>query len=100
MNEEEIKEQLKLSKKQNKETRYNYIAQTFNPINFVIKLEKYVIKTLKENQQLKEQLEKERKARKEAIELIKEKQRKDEFLELNEWQTRDLIKILDIDKGE
>lgn len=55
---------------------------------------------LRENKKLKEQLEKERKARKEAIELIKEKQRKDEFLELNEWQTRDLIKILDIDKGE
>lgn len=61
---------------------------------------KYINDIEKENQQLKEQLEKERKARKKAIELIKEKQRKDDFLELNEWQTRDLIKILDIDKGE
>lgn len=49
---------------------------------------------------LKEKLEASEKARKDAIELIKEKQRKDEFLELNEWQTRDLINILDIDKGE
>lgn len=69
---------------------------------------------IKENQQLKEHLERyeiiifnlkeqlktSEKARKDAIELIKEKQRKDEFLELNEWQTRDLLSILDIDKGE
>lgn len=55
---------------------------------------------IKENQQLKEQLEASERTRKEAIELIKEKQRKDEFLELNEWQTRDLLSILDIDKGE
>ena len=50
--------------------------------------------------ELKEKLEASEKARKDAIELIKEKQRKDEFLELNEWQTRDLLSILDIDKGE
>ena len=36
--------------------------------------------------------------RKEAIELIKKYQRKDEFLNLNEWQTRDLLNILN--KGE
>lgn len=32
--------------------------------------------------------------RKEAIELIKKYQRKDGFLNLNEWQTRDLLNIL------
>ena len=36
--------------------------------------------------------------RKEAIELIKKYQRKDEFLNLNEWQTRDLLNILN--KGD
>lgn len=30
-----------------------------------------------------------------AIEYIKEHQRKDEFLNLNEWQTRDLLKLLE-----
>lgn len=55
---------------------------------------------LEENNQLKEQLEASERARKEAIELVKNNQRKDEFVELNEWQARDLISILDIDKGE
>ena len=32
--------------------------------------------------------------RKEAIEFVKKYQRKDEFLNLNEWQTRDLLNIL------
>lgn len=57
-------------------------------------------KMQKENKKLKEQLEASEKARKEAIELVKNNQRKDEFVELNEWQARDLISILDIDKGE
>lgn len=57
-------------------------------------------KMQKENKKLKEQLERSEKARKEAIELVKNNQRKDEFVELNEWQARDLISILDIDKGE
>ena len=59
-----------------------------------------VITLQKEKQKLKEQLEISEKARKEAIELVKNNQRKDEFVELNEWQARDLISILDIDKGE
>ena len=56
----------------------------------------------RENQQLKKQLKTSEKARKEAIELVKNNQRKDEFVKLNEWQARDLISILDIDidKGE
>ena len=62
---------------------------------------KYHVKKLQqENKKLKEKLEASEKARKEAIELVKNNQRKDEFVELNEWQARDLISILDIDKGE
>ena len=53
-----------------------------------------------EIKELKEKLKASEKARKEAIELVKNNQRKDEFVELNEWQARDLISILDIDKGE
>ena len=37
---------------------------------------------------------------KKAIEYIKEHQRKDEFLNLNEWQTRDLLNILEGDDKE
>lgn len=48
---------------------------------------------------LKEQLEVSEKTRKQAIELIKEKQRKDEFLELNEWQARELLQILNIERS-
>lgn len=46
---------------------------------------------------LKEQLEKNEKARKEAIKFVKTNQRKDEFVELNEWQARDLISILEME---
>ena len=42
---------------------------------------------LQENKQLKETINK-------IYELIKQHIRKDEFLELNEWQTRDLLKLL------
>ena len=61
---------------------------------------KTIQNAIRKNQQLKEQLEASERARKEAIELVKNNQRKDEFVELNEWQARDLISILDIDKGE
>ena len=44
---------------------------------------------------LQMKLEASEKARKEAIELVKNNQRKDEFVELNEWQARDLINILE-----
>ena len=54
----------------------------------------------KKVEELEKRLEASEKARKEAIELVKNNQRKDEFVELNEWQARDLISILDIDKGE
>ena len=74
--------------KTNDETTMN--REEIAAINFI----------LSENQQLKEKLDLSEKARKEAIELVKNNQRKDEFVELNEWQARDLISILDIDKGE
>lgn len=54
----------------------------------------------KKVEELEKRLEASERARKEAIELVKNNQRKDEFVELNEWQARDLISILDIDKGE
>ena len=57
---------------------------------------KYHVKKLQqENKKLKEKLEASEKARKEAIELVKNNQKKDEFVELNEWQARDLINILE-----
>lgn len=52
----------------------------------------------KQNAELKEENEKLINQRKKAIEYVKEYQRKDEFLKLNEWQTRDLLKILKGDK--
>ena len=62
---------------------------------------KYHIKRLQEeNQQLKQQLEQRDNIINKTREYIKTHQRKDEFLDLNEWQTRDLLEILNIDKGE
>ena len=62
---------------------------------------KYHIKRLQEeNQQLKQQLEQRDNIINKTREYIKTHQRKDEFLDLNEWQTRDLLEILNIDKGD
>ena len=58
MNKEEIERQLKLSKRQNKDERYDYLDSEFNAINYCIKLEKYTNKLLKENQELNKQFEK------------------------------------------
>ena len=52
----EIEKELKLSKKQNYNDRYNYLCSQFNGIEYAIKLEKYTNKLLKENTQLKKQL--------------------------------------------
>ena len=58
-----ILEELKLSKKQNNDKRYEYLCQNFNVVDYAIKLEKYTIKLqrenkiLKENKQLKERIE-------------------------------------------
>lgn len=62
---------------------------------------KYHIKRLQEeNQQLKQQLEQRDNIINKTREYIKTHQRKDEFLDLNEWQTRDLLELLNIDKGD
>lgn len=58
MNEKGLKEQLKLSKKQNKETRYNYIAKSFNSIDYAMELEKYIFKLQQEKQELINKLNK------------------------------------------
>lgn len=52
----EIEQELKLSKKQNKNDRYEYLCSQFNGIEYAMKLEKYTNKLLKENTQLKQQL--------------------------------------------
>ena len=49
-----ILEELKLSKKQNNDERYEYLCQKFNTIDYAIKLEKYTIKLLRENKILKD----------------------------------------------
>lgn len=53
-----------------------------------------------ENEQLKEQLQQKEDIINKAKEFIIKHQRKDEFLNLNEWQKRELLEILNIDKGE
>ena len=52
MNKEEIKRQLKLSKQQNKNERYDYLCSQFNCVNYAIKLEKYTIKLQQETKRL------------------------------------------------
>ena len=58
MYKEEIERQLKLSKRQNKDERYDYLDSEFNAINYCIKLEKYTNKLLQENKQVKERIDK------------------------------------------
>lgn len=52
-----ILEELKLSKKQNNDKRYEYLCQQFNVVDYAIKLEKYTIKLQRENKTLKENAE-------------------------------------------
>ena len=44
--------------------------------------------------ELEQQVKKQKEVIDKIYELIKQHIRKDEFLELNEWQTRDLLKLL------
>ena len=53
MNKEEIKRQLKLSKQQNKNERYDYLCSQFNCVNYAIKLEKYTYNLQQQNQKRK-----------------------------------------------
>lgn len=65
-------------------------------------MQKQIDELQKENNQLKEQLEASEKARKEAIELIKQNKNNLCYLENNIYHSKDdkLLNILDIDKGE
>ena len=49
---------------------------------------------LKNNEDLEQQVKKQKEVIDKIYELIKQHIRKDEFLKLNEWQTRDLLKLL------
>lgn len=52
MNEEEIEKQLKKSRRQNKDERYEYINSHFNQTNYAMALEKYILKNLRKNKRL------------------------------------------------
>lgn len=58
MSEEFIEKQLKLSKRQNKDERYDYLCSEFNAINYCIDLEKYTNKLQQENKKYKEVIDK------------------------------------------
>ena len=47
-----ILEELKLSKKQNNDKRYDYLCKQFNAVDYAMKLEKYTIKLQQENKKL------------------------------------------------
>ena len=49
-----ILEELKLSKRQNHNKRYDYLCKQFNVVDYAIKLEKYTIKLQQENKKLKD----------------------------------------------
>lgn len=67
---------------------YTRLEELFNfEIDKQLKLFDKVEQLEKENKKYKEVIDK-------AIEYIETHKRKDEFLELNEWQTRDLLDIL------
>ena len=58
MKKKKKKRQLKLSKQQNKNERYDYLCSQFNCVNYAIKLEKYTNKLQQENQKYKEVIDK------------------------------------------
>lgn len=58
MNKEFIEKQLKLSKRQNKDERYDYLCSEFNCVNYAINLEKYTNKLQQENEKYKEVIDK------------------------------------------
>lgn len=53
-----ILEELKLSKRQSKDERYDYLCSEFNGINYCINLEKYTNKLQQENKKYKEVIDK------------------------------------------
>ena len=95
MNEEEIEKQLKLSKRQSKDERYDYLCSEFNAINYCINLEKYTNKLQQENKQLKEVIE-------EVREYINSKVISNGEIidQLRKIEVKELLQILDKAKGE
>lgn len=53
-----ILEELKLSKKQNNDKRYDYLCEQFNVVDYAIKLEKYTNTLLIKNKKQKEAINK------------------------------------------
>ena len=78
MNKEEIERQLKLSKRQNKYERYDYLCSEFNGINYCVKLEKYTNKLQQQNQKYKKVIDKAINDIDLVIELIKQQPNEDD----------------------
>lgn len=57
-------------------------------------LESRLSNEIVKNEHLEQRCKKQKEVIAKIYELIKQHIRKDEFLELNEWQTRDLLKLL------
>ncbi|MBQ5695644.1 MAG: hypothetical protein IIV48_03210 [Clostridium sp.] len=90
----DLQQKVEQLEKENK--TLNSVLETLKETNSLLINQKYKLEYELDTLDNKyEQLEN---IRKEAIELIKKYQRKDEFLNLNEWQTRDLLNILN--KGD
>lgn len=96
MNREEIEQQLKLSKKQNKEQRYDYLCSQFNCINYAIKLEKYTNKLQRENRELKKQLENCYCNRTDCSSRIKDSKKYDSLMQKVENQQKEFIEYLEV----
>ena len=58
MNKEEIYKELKKSRRQNKNDRYEYICKYFNPVNYAMTLEKYSINLHRKNIDLQQRIDK------------------------------------------
>ena len=58
MNKKQIEGQLKLSKKQNEDERYDYLCSQFNCVDYLIKLEKYTNNLLRKNKKQQEVIDK------------------------------------------
>lgn len=110
-----ILEELKLSKKQSKDERYDYLCSEFNAINYCINLEKYTNKLQQENKQLKAKLEmyengvyysSENDKLKEVIEEVREYinskviSNGEIIDQLRKIEVKELLQILDKAKGE
>lgn len=104
MNDKELLEYMrKIDKKFNTHIKKGSIEMSLEYYNLCEELMSRGINAIQENERLKEKLEKERKIRKEAIEFMKdcEFDKTDKYIAIGEYQEyKDLLNILDIDKGE